>query len=71
MYYYYTLLLIFAIIAYMISVDQNMATYIVLLYKLLKINIQRLLFMAKMYPRLFLDFWMMKRRLDRSRKDDL
>jgi len=55
----------------MISVDQNMAAYIVLLYKLLKINIQRLLFMAKMYPRLFLDFWMMKRRLDRSRKDDL
>jgi len=71
MYYYYTLLLIFVIIAYMISVDQNMAAYIVLLYKLLKINIQRLLFMAKMYPRLFLDFWMMKRRLDRSRKDDL
>lgn len=71
MYYYYTLLFIFAIIAYMIAVDSNVATYVVLLFKLLRINIIRMSFMVKMYPRLLFDSWSIKRRLDKSRKDGL
>jgi hypothetical protein len=71
MYYYYTLLFIFALVAYMIAVDSNVATYVVLLYKLLRINIIRMTFMVKMYPRLLFDSWSIKRRLDKSRKDAL
>jgi hypothetical protein len=71
MYYYYTLLFIFALVAYMIAVDSNVATYVVLLYKLLRINIIRMPFMVKMYPRLLFDSWSIKRRLDKSRKDAL
>lgn len=71
MYYYYTLLFIFAIIAYMIAVDSNVATYVVLLFKLLRINIIRMSFMVKMYPRLLFDSWSIKRRLDKSRKGGL
>ena len=71
MYYYYTLLFIFALVTYMIAVDSNVATYVVLLYKLLRINIIRMPFMVKMYPRLLFDSWSIKRRLDKSRKDAL
>ena len=71
MYYYYTLLFIFALVTYMIAVDSNVATYVVLVYKLLRINIIRMPFMVKMYPRLLFDSWSIKRRLDKWRKDAL
>jgi hypothetical protein len=67
--YYYTLLLIFGIITYMIVVDSNVAQFIVLLWKLTEVNIRRGIFLIKFYPRLVLDTMNIKR-IIKGKKDD-
>lgn len=69
MIYYYTLLLIFGIIAYMMVVDQNVAQYIVLLWKLTHVNIRKGIFLLKFYPRLMWDTFNIKRTVS-GKKDD-
>jgi len=57
--YYYLLLAVFGVIAYMIIVDKNVATYIVLLGKMAKLKVSRFIFWLKFYPRLQFDtFWL-------------
>lgn len=57
--YYYTLLIIFGVVAYMIVVDKNVATYIILLGKIAKLKVSRFVFWVKFYPRLRFDtFWL-------------
>ena len=60
--YYYGLLLVFGVVAYMIVVDKNVAIYIVLLGKLAKLNIKRFIFWVKFYPRLRFDTFWLKRK---------
>lgn len=60
--YYYGLLLVFGVVAYMIVVDKNVAIYIVLLGKLAKLNINRFIFWVKFYPRLRFDTFWLKRK---------
>lgn len=60
--YYYGLLLVFGVIAYMIVIDKNVATYIILLGKLAKLNINRFIFWLKFYPRLRFDTFWLKRK---------
>jgi cytochrome b561 len=67
--YYYTLLLIFGVITYMIVVDPNVAKYIVLLWKLAEVNIRRGIFLIKFYPRLMWDTFNIKRTIKGKKKD--
>lgn len=67
--YYYTLLLVFGIIAYMIAVDSNVATFLILLWKLTCVNIRRGIFLIKFYPRLAWDTWNIKRTIAGKKKD--
>ena len=60
--YYYGLLLVFGVVAYMIVVDKNVATYIVLLGKLAKLQVNRFIFWVKFYPRLRFDTFWLKRK---------
>lgn len=60
--YYYGLLLVFGVVAYMIVIDKNVAIYIVLLGKLAKLNINRFIFWLKFYPRLRFDTFWLKRK---------
>lgn len=60
--YYYGLLLVFGVVAYMIIVDKNVATYIVLLGKLAKLQVNRFIFWIKFYPRLRFDTFWLKRK---------
>lgn len=50
--YYYLLFIIFAVIAAMMILDENVSTYIILLVKLAKVNYQLFLFRIKFHP-----FW--------------
>lgn len=61
--YYSTLLILFAVVAYMIAVDKNVATFIILICKAIRVQVSRYIFMAKMYPRLKYDTFMLKRRM--------
>lgn len=49
--YYYTLLTIFAIVAYIIIVDQNVAIFIDLVFKWIKVNVQRFYWMVRFHPK--------------------
>lgn len=60
--YYYGLLLVFGVVAYMIIVDKNVAAYIILLGKLAKLQINRFIFWIKFYPRLRFDTFWLKRK---------
>lgn len=60
--YYYGLLLVFGVVAYMIVVDKNVATYIILLGKLAKLQVNRFIFWIKFYPRLRFDTFWLKRK---------
>lgn len=59
--YLYVLLIVFAVIAYMIIEDANVATYIILLGKMVNLWVARLIFKIKFLPRLYYDTWLMKR----------
>jgi hypothetical protein len=69
MIYYYTLLIIFAVVAYMIAVDANVAQYIILLWKLAGIQIRRGIFILTFKPRLMWDTWNIKRTIAGRKKD--
>ena len=45
------LLIIFGVIAYMMIIDENVAVYITLIFKILKVNTQRLFWMIRFHPR--------------------
>jgi hypothetical protein len=44
------LLLIFAVVAYMIVVDKNVAEYLTLVFKLIKLNCERYWWMIRFHP---------------------
>lgn len=63
--YYYTLFIIFAVIAAMMLIDQNVSVYITLIFKIIKVNTQRFFWMLKFHP-IWIDnpigkWWMMRK----------
>ena len=70
MIYQYTIFVVVAIFAYLIFTEPNASLYIDLQAQGLWINIRRLLFLARMYPRIKFDTWMMKRRYKKIMKDN-
>jgi len=47
----YGLLLVLGIIAYIMIIDQNVADYFLLVFKMMKLNVVRLLWMIRFHPR--------------------
>jgi hypothetical protein len=58
--YYFYIFLPFAVILYMMSVDENVSKFIVLIFKLLRVQVMRGIFWVKFYPRLRLDTAILK-----------
>lgn len=50
-YYYYTLIFIFVVVCFMMSVDKNVSAYIDLVFKLVKLNIQKWIWMIRFHPK--------------------
>ena len=68
-YMYYTFCLgIFAIIAYMIVVDENVGKYIYLRTKLLLIEVRKRAWMTRLWLRLQYDRYTLSRALDKRKK---
>lgn len=67
--YYYILLTVFAVLVYMIYVDKNVADYIVILTKLLKINIERFFWIVKYHPNNFITTWIQNQKYDKIAKE--
>ncbi len=70
MMYQYTIFVVVAIFVYLIFTEPNASLYIDLQVQGAWINMRRLLFMARMYPRIKFDTWMMKRRYKKIMRDN-
>jgi hypothetical protein len=46
-----TLLIIFGVVAYMMIVDKNVADYLTLVFKMIKINVERVYWMIRLHPK--------------------
>jgi len=67
--YYYTLFIAFTIIAFMIVLDNNVGVYITLIFKILKVNTERLIWMIKFHPNNFLTTWIRNRQYDKIARE--
>ena len=63
------LLIIFGVIAYMMIIDENVAVYITLIFKILKVNTERLFWMVKYHPNNFITTFLNNRKYDRIARE--
>ena len=68
--YYYSLITVFTVIVALMIIEPNFSMFIDLQIKTLRINILRLWLMVRLYPRLLLDRWRIKRDLKKYQKDN-
>ena len=68
--YYYSLITVFTVIVALMIIEPNFSMFIDLQIKTLRINILRLWLMLRLYPRLLLDQWRIKRDLKKYQKDN-
>ena len=69
-YYYEISIAIFAFLVFLIYTDPNAAPYLNLIFKENWINIKRWFYIAIMYPRIKFDMWMMKRRIEKIKREN-
>jgi len=67
--YNYFLLTVFSIIFWLMLVDQNVAEYINLVFKIIRINFIRLLWMIKFHPKNPITNFIMARKYERLAKE--
>jgi hypothetical protein len=65
----YGILLIFAVIAYMMIMDPNINEYITLIFKILKVNTKRMLWMIRFHPKNPITNLMMRWKYDKIARD--
>lgn len=64
-----TLLIIFGVIAYIMILDENVGTYLTLLFKMWRINTQRFFWMMRYHPNNFVTTYLQNRKYDRIAKE--
>ena len=65
----YGLLLVLGITAYIMIIDQNVAEYFLLVFRMMKLNMVRLLWMIRLHPNNFITTWIQNRKYDRMVKE--
>jgi hypothetical protein len=50
-------------------IDQNVAEYLLLVFKTMKLNVVRLLWMIRFHPNNFITTWIQNRKYDRMAKE--
>jgi hypothetical protein len=64
-----TCLILFAILAYLILTDKNVADYLTLVFKIVRLNIDRTLWMIRLHPKNPITNLMMRWRYDRIARE--
>jgi len=67
--YYYTLFIIFTVIVTMMILDHNISEYINLLFKILKVNIERFIWMIRFHPNNFITTYLQNRKYDKIARE--
>lgn len=65
----YGLLLVFGIVVYIMVIDQNVADYLFLVFKMTKLNIKRFFWMIRFHPNNFITTWIQNRKYDKMAED--
>jgi hypothetical protein len=65
----YTILLIFGVIAYIMIIDPNVNEYLTLVFKVIKINIDRVYWMIRLHPKNPITNLIMKRKYDKIARE--
>ena len=60
---------IFGILAYLTWVDENVTVYLTLIFKIIRINTERMFWMIRLHPKNPITNLMMKRKYDRIAKE--
>lgn len=63
------LLIIFGIIAYVMILDENVGTYLTLIFQMMKINFERFYWMIRYHPNNFITTWIQNRKYDQIAKE--
>jgi hypothetical protein len=64
-----TCLILFAILAYLILTDKNVADYLTLVFKMTRLNIERMFWMIRLHPKNPITNLMMRWRYDRIARE--
>lgn len=64
-----SLLIIFGILAYIIIIDENVATYLTLIFKIMKVNTERMAWMIRFHPNNFVTTWIQNRKYDQIARE--
>jgi hypothetical protein len=67
--YYFSLILIFSIISYIIIADRNVSDYIELTFKIIKVNMERAFWMIKLHPKNPITNYFMKKQYEKIAKE--
>jgi hypothetical protein len=62
-------LVIFAILAYLMWVDENVTVYLTLIFKIMRVNAERMLWMIRFHPRNPITNLMMKWKYERLARE--
>jgi len=63
------LLVIVGVVGYMMIIDENIATYLTLILKIMKVNTERFFWMVKYHPNNFITTWIQNRKYDRIARE--
>jgi hypothetical protein len=64
-----TCLILFAIIAYLMLTDRNVADYLTLVFKMMKINVERMFWMIRLHPKNPITNLMMRWKYDKIARE--
>ena len=64
-----TLLVIFGVVSYLMIVDENVADYLILVFKMTKMNIERMFWMIRLHPKNPITNMMMKWKYDQIARE--
>jgi hypothetical protein len=64
-----TCAILFAIIAYLMITDKNVADYLTLVFKMMKINVERMFWMIRLHPKNPITNLMMRWKYDKIAKE--
>jgi hypothetical protein len=65
----YILLIITGVVGYMMLIDENVATYLILMFKIMKVNTERFFWMVRYHPNNFITTWIQNRKYDRIARE--
>ena len=63
------LLVIVGVVGYMMIIDENIATYLTLILKIMKVNTERFFWMVKYHPNNFITTWIQNRKYDQIARE--